>query len=244
MQVNKYIISGINGNVGKLLVSYFDNYDIFDSSLKFSNADIFIHLASKSYGNYEEIIKSNIDYLVEAIEFCKQNNIKNFIFFSAFSINNKDDFYSKSKLFGEYILRESGLNVLVLRLPMILTQEATNGILNRIIDKLEHDKIVDLYNANKKFNNFISIDSICSFIINYSFNTKFEIISLQTADELTLYEIVLTMKKILNSKSDIRMIESKFEAGQINFNNVDSKYECARVDVNKILIKWILGVRK
>lgn len=238
-KLNKYVISGINGNVGKLITSYFVDYEIFNNSLKSSSASIFIHLASKSYGHYEEIIKSNIDYLVETIKFCKKCNIKNFIFFSAFSINNKDDFYSKSKLFGEYILRESDLNVLVLRLPMILTTNSQNGILNRIVQKLEKDDEIVLYNYNKKFNNFISVKEICNFIKAYKFRKKFEIVDLGTAKDMTLYEIVEFMKCFLSSKSKIKLKKGDMPLVNIDTDKLINEFKHKPIKTKKSLKNWL-----
>jgi len=124
---NQYIITGASGYVGSLLKHTLDSFIQYSPSLEIKNRSILIHLASKSEGSYEEIVKSNINYLCEVIAFCKKNNIEKFIFFSAISIYTHDDLYSTSKLFGEKILEESGLKILVLRLPMILTKNKKNG---------------------------------------------------------------------------------------------------------------------
>lgn len=238
--MNNYIISGINGNVGKLFSNYFVDYDIFDKSVKSSNSTIFIHLASKSYGNYREIIKSNIGYLIKTITFCKQNGIKNFIFFSAFSINNKDDFYSNSKLFGESILRESGLNVLILRLPMILTHNKTNGILNRIVTKLENNEKIDLYNSEQRFNNFICVHDIVHFIKAYSFKKKYEIINIASNCDHTLYEIIFFIKEILHSKSIINKCGSQDNMSFIDTSKLIIEYKFCPSDTKEVLSNWLL----
>jgi len=192
--------NGLNGNIGKLLQKYIDFQD---------NGDVFVHLAAKSYGSYKEIVKSNIVYLLKTIDFCKNNSIQNFIFFSAISIYNKDDIYSISKKLGEKILEESDLNVLVIRLPMVLTKDRKNGILNKIREKLEKNEDVALYNAHKKFNNFICIEDIAYFIKNYRFDKNFEIVELATDSNMTFLEVVELLKKSLNSNSKIQIEKDK-----------------------------------
>jgi len=153
--MSKYILSGVNGNVGSLLKYKLHDFSEYSKHLKIRNEKIFIHIAAKTNGQYPEIIDSNINYLCEILDFCRSNNIKKVIFFSAISIKNKDDLYSISKLFGEKILKNSGLKVLILRLPMILTKDNKDGILNRIVQRLEKDEDIILYNGERKFNNFI-----------------------------------------------------------------------------------------
>lgn len=242
-KLNKYIISGINGNVGKLLAQYFEGYDTFDNSSKSSSTNIFIHLAAKSYGEYEEIVESNINYLIKAIKFCERNGIKNFIFFSAFSISNKDDFYSSSKLFGEQILRESRLNVLILRLPMILTEDSTHGILNRITTKLENNHDIDLYSSEQKFNNFVCVDDIADFIKSYSFKKKNETINMASKGDNSLYEVVYFIKEILQSKSIIQNHNSQNSGNCVDITKLTSEYAFYPRDTREILSNWI-SIRK
>lgn len=190
----KYVANGLNGNVGTLLQNYINFKE---------KGDVFIHLAAKSDGIYNEMIDSNINYLIQTIKKCEQMQIKNFIFFSAISIYNKDDLYSHTKRIGEIILKETDFNVLILRLPMILTNDKKNGVLNRIRQKLEKNEDIELYNWNKKFNNFITVQEIANFIKDYKFNKKYEIINLATDLNKTILEIVEFLRILLNSNSKI-----------------------------------------
>jgi len=224
----KYVGNGLNGNIGKLLQKY----------IKFEqDGDVFLHLAAKSNGSYEEIVKSNINYLIETINYCKKNSIKNFVFFSAISIYNKDNLYSVSKKMGEKILEESGLNVLALRLPMVLTKDKENGILNRIRKKLINNENVILYNADKKFNNFISVEEIADFIIKYRFDKQYEIIDIATDSDLTLLEIVKFMKSELNSNSNIEIGKNN---GYMPVNLAKAKeYGFKSLDTKQIIKDWL-----
>ena len=237
--MNKYIISGLSGNIGSLIKNEFSNVTEYSKHLNIENQNIFIHLASKSTGSYKNILKSNITYLSEVIEFCNKNNIKKFVFFSAISINTSEDLYSTSKLLGEKILKESGLDVLIIRLPMVLTRDIKNGILNRIIQKLEKNEDITLYNGDRKFNNFISIYDIYSFIINYHFKKKYEIIGLASSKENTLSEFVELMKNKLNSKSKIICSKKRHDFFNVSIKRAKNKYNYNPSKNEKILSNWI-----
>jgi len=246
----KIVASGIEGNIGKI---FNKNYDFikYDDDSKV-NADIFLHLASKRFGEYGEYINSNILYLSECIEYCKKNKIQNFIFFSAMSIygnlnqeniteNTKfdnPDTYGVSKLFGEKMLEESDLNILIIRTPMVLTQNKEIGILNRIRKELQLHNDIKVTNYNKKFNNFIHADDLLKFILQYNFDKKFEIINFAVEQTKTLYEITLYMKRYLNSNSNIIKDDTK-----MNFFNIEtSKYNSYNIkpmNTNQTLKRWL-----
>ncbi len=235
----KYILSGIKGNIGSQLKNKLPEYIEYNKNIKPDNKSIFIHLASKSSGNYKSIVKSNIDYLIEVINFCTKNNIQKLVFFSAISIYNKQDVYSITKLLGEQILKESNLKVLILRLPMVLTKESKNGILNRIVSKLETNEDIILFNADKIFNNFISVNDIYKFIKNYKFKKKFEIVDLSTAKDLTLLEITNIMKDYLSSTSCVIQKKSKDSLLRISLDKATIKYNYKPIKTKKILKQWL-----
>jgi len=235
----KYILNGLNSNVGSLLKDKFVNFSQYHKNLVTKGEDTFIHIAAKSQGRCEDIVESNINYLLEVIGFCKKNNIKKIVFFSAVSIYTKDDLYSTSKLLGEKILKEAGLKVLILRLPMILTADTTNGILNRIIYKLKQNKEIVLYNADKKFNNFIGIDDIYDFISNYNFKKDYELVNLASKKDSTLFEIVKFLKSLLNSKSKIIQSEQTGNLFKVSLKKAVKKYNFKPTSSKKVLVKWI-----
>lgn len=254
----KYIISGTNGNVGSLIKHSFNDCSVYNKDIKSSTADIFIHLASKSNANVTDTINSNINYLLKTIDFCKQNNIKKFIFFSAMSIYNNTnkediteedyyfdtDFYSTSKLFGENILKESELKVLIIRLPMVLTRESNNGILNRILNKLENNEDIILQNSYKLFNNFISVDDIYNFIVNYTFEKKFERINLGSKKDHSLLQIIKFLKKKTLSKSKIIISKEECTFFNISIKKAKRIYNYKPIKNKKILLSWLKMRRK
>ena len=235
----KYILSGVNGNVGSLLQQKFKSFSEYSKSLIVTDEKIFVHIAAKSHSDYKDIVQSNLNYLCEVIEFCKINNIKKFIFFSAISIYTNGEIYSISKLLGEKVLKESGLEVLVIRLPMILTKEKKNGVLNRIVQKLEKNEDIVLYNGYRKFNNFISIDDIYNFISSYSFRKKYEIVDLASSKENKLVEIVKSLKGNLSSKSKVILSKQSNDFFNISIKKAKYKYQYNPSKTEKILSNWI-----
>lgn len=252
---SKIVISGATGSVGKILFNKLEkeNYLVKKLDLNDLNSkDIFIHLAAKT-SNTQEILNSNISYLKECIEYCKKTNIKNFIFFSTMSvygninqenINEESNFsstpsiYGLSKLLGEELLKESNLNVLILRFPAILTKNTTNTFIYKLYEKLSNNEDITITNYNKAFNNIIDIDSIYDFISNYNFNNKNETFVLGIKKEKSLKEIVEFLKKELNSNSNIIL---NYNAS--NFYNIDNskaiKYGFKQRNIKEVLKEWI-----
>jgi len=237
--LSKYILSGSTGNVGTLLTPYFSNFKKYSKSLKVKDEKIFIHLASKSNGEYSKIVSSNINYLCEIIEFCKSNNIKKFIFFSAISIYTKDDLYSISKLLGEKILKESELEVLIIRLPMILTNDSENGILNRWLKMLNNDDTIVLFNAHKKFNHFICVKDIYKFISNYTFSKNYEIVDLGSKQELTILNAVEYLKDKLKSNSTIQVEKDSQSFFDISIEKAVKEYGFNPNSTTDTLDTWL-----
>jgi len=256
--VPKYIISGEKGNIGSLLKKKLKNVSFYNENTYSSNADVFIHLASKSDDSAIKIVESNISYLLQVIHFCKRNSIKKFIFFSAMSIYNntnkenvhEKDFYfntnlySTSKLLGENILEESTLEVLIIRLPMVLTRDHKNGVLNRIVEKLKKNQDVLLKNSHKLFNNFISIDDIYNFIIDYKFEKNFEKINLASKKENTLLEITEFLKKKLSSRSIIITSNEQCDFFNISIKKAKKLYKYKAIRNETKLSNWIKLRRK
>ena len=240
----KYIISGINGNTGTLLKDKFLNYETYSNNMQSSDADIFIHLAAKTTGSYTEIIESNIYYLSQIIDFCKTQNIKNIIFFSAISINTHTDLYNTSKLLAEQMLKASGLKVLVLRLPMILTQESNNGILNRIANQLINNEDIILHNANKAFNNFIDINEIYNFINTYTFIKEYERINLASNNDWTLEKVIEFLKIKLDSTSSININRDDFPYFNVCTQKAIKEYSYTPIDNAEKLSNWVKTRKK
>lgn len=253
--MHKIIATGLNGNVGK---AFAQQYPVIEYKHHINlNADIFLHLASKRFGTSEEYINSNILFLNECIDYCKKNQIKNFIFFSAMSIYGKinheninentcyknPDIYGISKLLGEKLLEATNLNIVIIRAPMILTQNKDIGILNRFRQSLLDNQDIKITNYNKIFNNFIHVDDLLRFILNYNFITKYEVILMGSQRTHNLLQIVELMKEILQSKSTIIKDDSKSDFFNIDISKLEkSGFQISTV--NDTLERWLNDFNK
>lgn len=237
---NCYVANGLNGNVGQIIQEKIPHIiDIKDVKSTLDENLTFLHLAAKSRGTYQELIDSNINYLLKSINFCKKNNIKNFIFCSAASIYNKNSIYELSKMMGEEVLKETNLNVLTLRLPMVLTKDSDHGILNRLIHKLSKHEEINLFNANQLFNHFINVSDISRFITNYNFSSNYLQVDFATDPKYSLLEIVLFLKKEINSNSHIVISDDSDKITHLSIDNVKSNFNYKPSDPKNILKEWL-----
>lgn len=248
-------ITGYKGDVGSCLLKAYEgcNIEVFGYDGELRSANRILHLAAKSPpASSSEMIESNIVFLKRLIEKAQNENIKELIFFSAASIygnGNHDEateetaFYSPSiyglsKAIGEELLKESELNVLVLRLPAILASLNTTNIISRWHKMLINNEDIVLKNSSKLFNNFISAESIFNFIKNFEFKKKFEVVNLAAKKEMSIKEIVDLMARELQSKSII------IDGGDSSFFSIDTTkaqthYGFSPESTQEAILSWI-----
>lgn len=253
--MERYLITGAKGMIGSNMIPLLKNegyqIELYDNS-KLSSADVCLHLASKLEGTIEEYIDSNILYLQEIIEYCYQNKIKNFVFFSGARVygeqnklNMKEtdcyynpNTYALTKLLGENILEKSKLNVLILRLPGVVAHNSTTGVLSNIFTKLQENEELHLTNRNELFNNFISIKDIVRFINQYNFEKKFEIVNLAVEQEYTLGEIVELIKNKIGSTSIIIDKGRGRNFFNLSIEKIKNLYKFKTTSVKDTIYQW------
>lgn len=219
----KYVMTGSRGDVGSTLFRMIPaSGNTVESYLPGvgSTAGRLLHLAAKSPPSLpNEMVMSNILLLQEMVTYCTRNNIEEIIFFSSASVYGNQDredvaeetplvlpsLYGISKLLGEELLKTSPLKVLCIRLPAILSTGNTTNLFSRIFAKLTANEPVTLTNADKVFNNFVSIESIWTFISGFEFQTNFDVVNLAAGKEMTLQDITELMRDQLGSSSDIQL---------------------------------------
>jgi UDP-glucose 4-epimerase len=226
---------------------------IFYGDGEAKGADAFLHLASKSVFDHPyEITKSNIDLLHKAIDSCYSCEIKNFVFFSAMSVyGNIDkenlseneplvapDLYSVSKFYGELVLKEAPLNVLVLRLPAVLGVRNTSNIFGRTLKKLKNSEKVEISNAEKIFNNFINVEQIAEFLSRYPFDEKYEVVNLASAMGLTLYDVMKLVAELSGSKSEIVNTNEIRNFFNISTEKAETRYGFKPLDAKYAIESW------
>ncbi len=239
----KCLITGGFGDVGSMLYKLYkaENMNIYHfEEERNSDTDRVLHLAAKSSpASVEQIINSNIVYLQEIVKYAVDNNIEEMIFFSGIASYGKQDkedlsetdgtleseIYGISKLFGEEILKNSPLKVLSIRLPAIMGHRNTTNFMSRCYMKLKNNEDIELTNHDRLFNNFISVNSIFSFLSNFRFTRKYDVVNLAAGKEMTVFEIVKTMKDILKSESIIIRNERKQNFFNISTKKAETEYQ-------------------
>jgi nucleoside-diphosphate-sugar epimerase len=232
----KVCVSGLDGRVGKLFSTLIKNENLLKLDLqKNIQADMLIHLVVSSQN--ERIIESNIVYLNEVITYAQRNNIKNLVFFSTMSIYGKQNqfdvsedtlpndpsLYGLSKLFAEKLLKDSGLNVLIVRLPAIMTLNS-DAFLSLIFEKIENNQDVSLENYDKAFNGLITVEDIVKFIESYKFHKEYEIVNLALEHNQSLHDIVTYYKEIAKSSSQISFVDNVNGFYNISIEKAKNEY--------------------
>jgi nucleoside-diphosphate-sugar epimerase len=211
----KLFLTGDMGDVGSSLAEVLRSGDT-EIVPDISEADRVLHIAAKSPPSpTKDIVNSNIVYLQEILDKCILAKVRDFVFFSAASVYGaspsgvlEEDFpcadvslYGASKLFGEILVRESGINALCLRLPAVLGLKNTTNLPSRILCRAVKNEDIILYNGDKKFSNFISINEIADFISNLRPLEGFDIVNLRTGASTTLGGLTERIKSIVGSSS-------------------------------------------
>tara|TARA_B110000027_G_C16102073_1_gene293581 strand:+ start:538 stop:1380 length:843 start_codon:yes stop_codon:yes gene_type:complete len=177
----------------------------------------------KNYNNNILIVKN-------AIQFAKNNNIKNVIYFSTIDINSKKWPYLKKKYIlskekSEKILTNAykkGIfrKLIILRLPAIIGKNCNSNFIVTLLNSLKLDKKVKLWNHNKVYRNFIHIEELCKLIyfLLKSKKLRSRIIECQNSGGNTLIELVNYAKNKINSLSSIEFKTNKVP-GKIKYIN-------------------------
>lgn len=254
--IKKFAFTGQNGDIGSILFKKLSSLgaNCVDFSEDKKDIDVLLHIAAKSPpATDDEIIASNIVYLQKIASTAKENGVKNIIFFSAISsygAQNKEDlnendsvnnpsFYGLSKLIGEKYLSECGINTLALRLPAVLGYKNRTNFLARIYEKCKNNETVELGNADRIFNNFITVDAIANFILNAKINNGFDAINLASKKELNIKDIANIIIFELNSKSKLDILNKQSSFFNICTKKAELEYSFNPQNARDAIINWI-----
>lgn len=254
--IKKFAFTGKNGDIGSILFKKLSmlgaNCVDFDKDKK--DIDVLLHIAAKSPpATNDEIMASNIVYLQKIASVAKENSVKNIIFFSAISsygTQNKEDlnesdsinnpsFYGLSKLIGEKYLNECGINTLALRLPAVLGYKNKTNFSARIYEKCKNNETIELSNADRIFNNFITVDAIADFILNVQIKQGFDTLNLASKKELSIKDIANTIILELNSKSKLDILNKQSDFFSICTKKAEQEYSFNPQDAKAAIIKWM-----
>lgn len=190
--------------------------------------DILIYTASITSNRCEaasKYVQDNVMSALAMIDFCKKHFVKRIIYLSSDEIYgnlNVDivteqavmvnpNFYAVTKYLAEKIIIESGLSYYILRLPGIVGNIWRKNFICELMDKMKSNKSIELYNAERNFNNILDINDLVNFITllckerNVGTN---EVLLLGNTECIRLRSLVLYIKELYQSKSVINYIEA------------------------------------
>ena len=94
-------------------------------------------------------------------------------------------------------------------------------------------------NADRIFNNFISVENIFEFLRTLEIRKKFDIINIASTKEKTLGEVVALMKKRMNSKSKIVISKKKRNFFNLSTEKAQREYGFIPHGAGDGLMRWI-----
>ena len=173
--INRVIISGAKGFVGKNLRKFLSKNKIISIPLSrnnfkknqfpsLKNASHFVHLAGIGSESIDQdsFAKVNIELTKTVINLCKKNNVENIIYFSGLGVSkNSRSSYFISKFNAEQLIKKSGLQYTIFRPSYIL---GADDYLTKNISKQILKKQILIPGSGNFILQPISIDDVCSCI--------------------------------------------------------------------------------
>jgi nucleoside-diphosphate-sugar epimerase len=225
--------------------------------------DTIIHCASKSpyHGNNFENYKKNIKITKNLIYLMKSFNIKKIIFLSSNSVyeninsnkineksfSSKTNFYAKSKLMCEKLLstysKNSDIDLIILRLPGIVGQNAQNSFLPKIAKAFKFNSDLILSNYNMKFNNLIHIKNLNTIIKKILLSKiKSNIFNISSKNPIKLISIIKIFEKYYKKKIKIKKKKVKIKKFIIDSKKI-KKIPINLPTVKNVVVDYIKDIK-
>ena len=249
--INRVIVSGAKGFVGKNLRKFLSKNKITSIPLSrnnfkknqfpsLKNASHFIHLAGIGSESIDQdsFVKVNTELTKMVINLCKNNNIKNIIYFSGLGVSKKSrSSYFISKFNAEQLIKKSHLQYTIFRPSYILGVDdyLTKNILKQIIKKQ-----VLIPGSGNFILQPISIDDVCLCINTALYSSKFlnKTFDLVGPKKISFQKLV---KKSVSTKIKIKKIDLEL-AYQKALNNTNFEYGVE--DLNILVGNYVGNYKK
>ena len=233
--INRVIISGAKGFVGKNLRKFLSKNKIISIPLSrnnfkknqfpsLKNASHFVHLAGIGSESIDQdsFAKVNIELTKTVINLCKKNNVENIIYFSGLGVSkNSRSSYFISKFNAEQLIKKSGLQYTIFRPSYILGADdyLTKNISKQILIPGSGNFILQP----------ISIDDVCLCINDALHYSKFlnKTIDLVGPKKLLFQKLI---KKSISSKIKIKKINLEL-AYQKALNDTNFEYGVEELNI-------------
>ena len=233
--------------------------DLSKNILKNIKSDIIIHCAvthpfSKNK-KYSDFLNSNIIGLKNILEYAKKNKVQKIIHLSSVTLYGdvktnilketnpflNPQLLGATKILMEKMIEQQNINFLNIRLPGVVgyqINDPSRPWLCKILNRLKNNKSVEIFNYNKKFNNIVDTYEIYKFIhfLLSKKTLKSGSVNFSATAPLQLNEIIMYMKRKLNSKSKILYNNKKTTHFTISSNKVLNKY-FYKVSSTKVILQ-------
>ena len=233
----RYIMSGSRGLIGEKLKQRLDdrgdkcileidqragsnilNLDSYQLTPTTQHTDIFFHLGA--FCKISETVKNprlshynNACGTFEALEFCRKNNIKKFVYMSSSRILSKEkNPYTASKMYGEYLCEAYrqcyGIEYIIIRPSTVYGEhhDLTTRLITKLIINAMKGKPLIIYGDDKKTLDFTHVDDFVDgvelLIIQWE-KTKNDAYDICGDDCRILVDVGEEIIKQTNSKSNI-----------------------------------------
>lgn len=243
----KYIITGSRGLIGEKLVKRLKGecvrqVDVRLGSnvlnLKPKKADIFFHLAAHcniNQGTNDPTLPfmNNVGGTFEALEFCRQNNIKKFVYFSSSrTLSKEENPYTASKKYGEVLCEAYkqcyGIEYLIVRPSTVYGErhDLTNRLINKWVLNALNGKALKLYGDKNKTLDFTHLDDFLDgleLLLKNWKTSKNKAFDISGNDNRRLIELVSIIEKEVG-----RYLEIEYNSPEI------AQPQQVKININKI----------
>lgn len=177
---------------------------------QYQSVDIFIHLAGYFKNESKKLCERiNLQGTKNAIKFCKDNDIKNFLFYSTINVDLKTKgCYATSKLAAEQEVKNSGLEYMILRPSLIY--DKNHGSVGTIMSFVKKLPFVPVLGNGKAKEQPIHINELIELTIAMIKDFKpGNTLYAAGKDAMTFREMIATIARTMNKKGRILPFPAK-----------------------------------
>jgi len=215
-----------------------------------------VHSFSKK-NHYNDFIESNIIGLSNVLDFASRNKVKKIIHISSIDVygnikSSRLDEASPSinpsligctKLLMEKMISKEKIDYLNIRIPGVVGYLVNNPAypwISNITNKMKEDKQIEIYNGDKLFNNILDTLEIFKFINKIKNRSlKKQIVNLSATKPVNLKKLILYIKYMLNSKSNVLVNEKKSKHFIISNQKLSKLYNYKASTTENIIKRYI-----
>lgn len=185
--------------------------------------DVILHIAGAlpyQSEDFSVFYRDNVVVMDRLLQFAVKNNVRRVIYLSTIGVYGdihkeivteetdiiNPSFYGMTKYVAECMLRsEIGVRSVSLRLPGIIGKGCRRTWMSNTLFKLQNNERLEIYAPDFLTNSFVWIEDLSQYICKLidMQDWKYNILNLSCREKNTIREIVLKMRKVTGSVSEI-----------------------------------------